>query len=475
MILDNHGDLVWTAQSSAATQNFRVQRYRQQDYLTYWVGKPFGPGYYYMLDSSYNERYVVSPVGDIYGHPHDFTITSRDTALITAHDKRRADLSSVGGPQDGWIFDGVFQEIDIASGKLIFEWRSSEHVPVAHTYKRFEQGEGTEHHPFDYFHINNVDQDAVGNYIISAGHTHAVSCIEQSTGEVLWNLGGKGNSFLDFGERPIVQFKWPHAARWHDNDTLTVLESDGDHHPKSLPTESRGMLIQLDVPNRFAQVRQTYSNPEGIRMRFEGSMQLLEDTGNVFVGWGGDAGYTEFSADGSTLCDVQFGRSHLLSGKHGGPSQISKGPWTGKPLTKPVALATGGKIFVHWNGATEVAEWQVQAQLHSTSEALSELPEFHGIARFRKTGFETAIDTHMFDRDTKFRIAALDRKGNELGYTTVFDLKASWVDATGLSPSQLGVVVGVCLVGCLMTVVSTLHLRLKRREWSDVGRREVKC
>jgi hypothetical protein len=49
MILDNHGDLVWTAQSSAATQNFRVQRYRQQDYLTYWVGKPFGPGYYYMV------------------------------------------------------------------------------------------------------------------------------------------------------------------------------------------------------------------------------------------------------------------------------------------------------------------------------------------------------------------------------------------------------------------------------------------
>lgn len=49
MILDSQGDLVWTAQSSAATQNFRVQRYRQQDYLTYWAGKPFGPGYYYMV------------------------------------------------------------------------------------------------------------------------------------------------------------------------------------------------------------------------------------------------------------------------------------------------------------------------------------------------------------------------------------------------------------------------------------------
>lgn len=49
MILDSKGDLVWTIESSAATQNFRVQRYRQQDYLTYWAGKPFGPGYYYMV------------------------------------------------------------------------------------------------------------------------------------------------------------------------------------------------------------------------------------------------------------------------------------------------------------------------------------------------------------------------------------------------------------------------------------------
>ncbi|CRG86537.1 Neuronal cell adhesion molecule [Talaromyces islandicus] len=478
MILDSHGDLVWTVHSSAATQNFRVQRYRQQDYLTYWAGKPFGPGYYYMLDSSYNERYVVSPVGDIYGHPHDFTITNRDTALITAHDKRRADLSSVGGPQDGWIFDGVFQEIDIASGELIFEWRSSQHVPIAHSYKKFEHGEGTEHHPFDYFHINNVDQDVEGNYIISAGHTHAVSCIERSTGEVLWNLGGKGNSFRDLGERPMVQFKWPHEARWHDNDTLTVLESDGDHHPHNPPTESRGMLIQLDVPNGVANVRQTFTNP-GRKTRFQGNMQLLEDTGNVFVGWGGHAGYSEFGADGTALCEVRFSKSHISSNGHGGPSQISKGPWIGKPLTQPVALVAAGKIFVHWNGATEVAEWQLQAQLHPTqdgsiADALSDAGEFHGIQRVQKTGFETAIDTRLVDRNTKFRIVALDRKGNELGYTNVLELKAPWADATGLSRLQLGVVAGVCLVGGVMTVMSTLHLRSKRSRWSEVVRRDEK-
>lgn len=350
-------------------------------------------------------------------------------------------------------------------------------MPLAHTYKRFEQGEGTKHRPFDYFHINNVDQDTAGNYIISAGHTHAVSCIERSTGQVLWNLGGKGNSFMDFGERPMVQFKWPHEARWHGNDTLTVLESDGDHHPHSAPTESRGMLIQLDLHNRIAHVRQAYTNSERSKTPFQGNMQLLEDTSNVFIGWGGHAGFSEFSADGTVLCDVQFSKSQFFGNKHeGGPSQISKGPWLGTPLTQPVASVTGGKIFVHWNGATEVAEWQLQAKLHPTThvDGISEEGGFHGVAHVQKTGFETAIDSRLFDQATEFRIAALDRKGNVLGYTNAFELKSSWVDATGLSHSQLGVVAGVCLVGGVMTVLSTLHLRSKRERWSEDLMRDEK-
>lgn len=333
-------------------------------------------------------------------------------------------------------------------------------MPVTHSYKRFEHGQGTKKNPYDYFHINSVDHDAAGNYIISAGHTHAVSCIERSTGEVLWNLGGKANSFRDLGERPTVQFKWPHEARWHGNDTLTVLGSDGDHHPGCAPTESRGMLIELDVANRVANVRQTYINPERTKTQFQGTMQLLEDTGNVFIGWGGPAGYTEFSADGMALCDVRFGKHPIFNSKEGGPSRIFKGFWTGKPATQPAALVTGGKIFVHWNGATEVAEWQVQAQLHSTQDSKDAgAPGFRGVGRFRKAGYETAIDTQLFDRDAKFRIAALDRKGNELGHTAVFELNQSSIDTIGLSRPQLGVIYGVCLVGVVIAVVRILQLR----------------
>ncbi|KAH8697904.1 ASST-domain-containing protein [Talaromyces proteolyticus] len=484
MILDNQGELVWTARSSAPIQNFRVQKYRGQDYLTYWSGKPFGRGYYYMLDSSYNERYVVSPVGDIYGHPHDFIITSRGTALITAHDKRPADLSSVGGPKNGWIFDGVFQEINIASGNLVFEWRASEHVPIAHTYKRLEASEGTLHHPFDYFHINNVDQDTLGNYIISAGHTQAVSCIEKETGNVLWNMGGKANSFKDPAERPMVQFHWPHEARWYGNDTLTVLESDGEHYPGSPPTQNRGMLISVDVSRGLATKQHIYTNPKGTETCFEGNMQLLEDTGNAFVGWGGRAGYSEFSTEGKLLCDVRFGESRFFRERRGGPSRVFKGSWVGTPLTKPAARVVGRSIFVNWNGATEVAQWQLQAQLHSSGiiknndqsgEGMRE-EIFHGIARFEKTGFETTIATPLLDQDTKFRLVALDRKGVELGHTDILDLRASLVTTSGLSHAQLYVLIALCSVGGMMTVLTTLHLRAnyRRQSMAEFEERDLK-
>jgi hypothetical protein len=44
---------------------------------------------------------------------------------------------------DGWTFDCVFQEIDLGSNELLFEWRSLEHVPIEESY--FEPTTGDAH------------------------------------------------------------------------------------------------------------------------------------------------------------------------------------------------------------------------------------------------------------------------------------------------------------------------------------------
>jgi hypothetical protein len=52
MILDSDGELVWTKWNSGTTQDFKVQRYRGQEYLTYWQGDTddnYGRGSWYMV------------------------------------------------------------------------------------------------------------------------------------------------------------------------------------------------------------------------------------------------------------------------------------------------------------------------------------------------------------------------------------------------------------------------------------------
>lgn len=44
------------------------------------------------------------------------------------------DLSSVGGPVEGFAWDCIIQEIDIVTDELLFEWRALDHVPVDETY-----------------------------------------------------------------------------------------------------------------------------------------------------------------------------------------------------------------------------------------------------------------------------------------------------------------------------------------------------
>lgn len=51
-IHDQNGELIWQERRHVLTQNLRVQTFRGQDYLTYWVKEPFGPGRYYMVNLS---------------------------------------------------------------------------------------------------------------------------------------------------------------------------------------------------------------------------------------------------------------------------------------------------------------------------------------------------------------------------------------------------------------------------------------
>ncbi|HZU77560.1 MAG TPA: arylsulfotransferase family protein, partial [Dehalococcoidia bacterium] len=218
MILDTEGRLVWFQHVTQFPMNLQVQRYQGKPVLTWWEGtilNGYGEGNGVIYDSSYRQIATVKAGNGLQVDLHEFLLTPQDTALITAYHPTTADLSPVGGSQQGQVLDCVAQEVDVASGKVLFEWRSLDHVGVDETYNTLPSSG-----PFDYFHINSIAVAPDGNLIISARNTWTVYKISRQSGQILWRLGGKRSDFtMDSGAR----FFWQHDARPQGANQITLF------------------------------------------------------------------------------------------------------------------------------------------------------------------------------------------------------------------------------------------------------------
>src|ERR671917_2290328 len=194
MIIDDLGELVWYGKYGSA-RDFKMQYYKGRPVLTWWEGRVIqghGIGEYVIFDGSYREIARVRAGNGFRGDLHEFLITPQDTALLTAYVPRRADLSPIGGPEYGQVWDGIAQEVDIETGRVLFEWHSLEHVGIEESYAK--QPDNPEH-LYDYFHINSIDVDHDDNLIVSSRNTWTVYKLERNSGDVLWRLGGKNSDF----------------------------------------------------------------------------------------------------------------------------------------------------------------------------------------------------------------------------------------------------------------------------------------
>lgn len=360
-------------------------------------------------------RYEVTAVGDFEGDIHDFRITQNGTALIVIYDIKPANLKEFDGPQNGFIYDGVFQEIDIASNDLLFEWHFSHHVPFGDTYTDALKGMGKDStSPWDPYHINSVDKDVHGNYLVSARHLHSLYGIDGTTGDILWTLGGKRNDFTDASDGRATDFAWQHDARWYDERTLTLYDNAAKDFLGPI-SASRGMIIDIDMPQRVATLKRTYSHPEGIRAHSQGNMQILPDSGHAFIGWGHCAAYTEFAPDGEVLCDTHLSPSNWFQLGLVYTYRTYKNDWVGKPVTIPAAVVVGNSVFISWNGATEIKAWRLELWDGVDMQHMNFVPA----SKTEKVDFETKIDLPDDIPNTYFRLVALDSQDGVLGRTAL--------------------------------------------------------
>ncbi len=175
--------------------DFRTQIYHGQRVLTWWQGTGLGglaKGTDYIYNDHYQQIATVNAGNGLSADGHEFLITPQNTALILSYTTATADLTSIGGPADQTVINGVVQEIDIATGKVLFAWNSAEHVPYGQSEQPLPASAST---PWDWFHINAVHLDTNGNLLVDARNTWTTYEVSPFSGKILWQLGGKASSF----------------------------------------------------------------------------------------------------------------------------------------------------------------------------------------------------------------------------------------------------------------------------------------
>jgi len=307
-ILSGSGQPIWfhAVPAGEYATDFRTQTYQGRPVLTWFQGMGLD-GTDYIYDDRYQQIAVVKAGNGYLTDFHEFLITPSDTALILADAFGTADLTSIGGPADQKVFDGIVEEIDIPTGRVLFQWNSADHVPYGDSHQPRPASAAT---PWDWFHINAVHLDTDGNLLINSRYTWTTYKVNRRTGQAIWELGGKHSTFtLTAGPGQVLDTASEIFAFQHDPEpvgdgeyTFFDNESDGS---ASLLRHSRVVTVKLDLTARVATLVKSVDQPEGLAASAEGNAQTTPD-GGLSVGWGTLRYISEFSPSGQLLFNAEL-------------------------------------------------------------------------------------------------------------------------------------------------------------------------
>ena len=412
-IIGPRGGLIWfdPVPTNDAATDFRVQSYQGHPVLTWWQGNEtagVGVGQDIIMNSSYQVIDTVSAANGLSADLHEFQLTSRGTALITAEYPVILNASAVGASTSEVVLDSVVQEIDIPTGLVLFQWDSLDHVPLTASYTRPPNlpkkkskvvKPNSTWTPYDYFHVNSIAADDDGNLLISGRNTWAVYKVNRDTAATMWTLGGKYSSFK-FGAD--ASFAFQHDVRVRATGDALVSMFDDGAGPPYVHSESRALELRLNVARKTATMTKQLDLDPPVLSSFEGNEQEMPG-GDDFVGWGEAPYFSQYNAQNKLIFEGRFVDANISY-------RAYRFTWNGTPTTPPAAAASrqGKKMTVYasWNGATNVAKWRVFA-----GNSPVDMP---AVATTSKRGFETAIKAPARQY---ISVQALDSKGHQLART----------------------------------------------------------
>jgi hypothetical protein len=261
-------------------------------------------------------------------------------------------------------------------------------------------------------HLNSVDKNDEGNYLVSARFTNSVYLISGQDGHIIWRMGGMYSDF----EQDFSFYRQHDAQFVVSNSTHTVISVLDNASDEGTQREgiSAALYISLDTTSQpmRATLTHRYSRPDGDYSRLRGNVQTLPN-GNVFVGWSQQGYQSEFASDGTLAMEAQFVSDRFST------YRAYKYDFFGMPTEPPIvkSFAYGSRssgmttvIYVSWNGATEVASYRFFAKASPNRSPVL-------IGNVSKSGFETMfIASGYMDWVSA---EAVDAEGNVLSRSDV--------------------------------------------------------
>ena len=422
LMLDQGGHVVWfhPAAKGQLAADFETQQLAHRPVLTFWQGKIAIPPQNTTLPpgapvkgaySIYNDHYQLIKTIKAQGKGwvtdfHELLLTpptktySKGTALLLAAKKQ-------AGGAPGGFEDQEIQEINLATGHLVWTWDVAKHIKFSASHVQKPS-----HGVWDPYHANSLDIKAAGGLpdgkvLLSLRNTWGIYEINHANNKILWRLvNGKGSTYK---LSKTAKFYWQHDASFHGKNQISMFDDQccnlqpfGAHKGPA-----RGLLLTLK--GKSAKLARQYHHPDTSLILTLGSLEYLPG-GHAFIGWGQSPFYSEYTNKG-LIYDAAMPKGDISY-------RAFKAPWVGTPMTKPsIAVRKfSGKavVYVSWNGATKVAKWKVLAGKKAGS-----VHKAAGIAK--KTGFETTIGAS--NAGPYFKVEALDSHGHVVGTSKVVKLR----------------------------------------------------